>query len=155
MKNKNKTVLEFEQHNFRIDSTNWEKIRVGGEEYLESPEGDVWEFVSGECKGEQLFTWHAAMRETKKAGKRMPTDSEFSKLLKTKSDMQNLVLAGYRDTGGSFYDRTTYADFWSSSQYDASYSWRRELNSGYAAVYRYVNSKANGFSVRCLKDRPR
>jgi hypothetical protein len=27
--------------------------------------------------GEQLFTWNAAIRETQKVGKRMPTDEEF------------------------------------------------------------------------------
>ncbi len=62
------------------------------------------------------------------------------------------VLAGYRNTDGSFYNRFTNAYLWSSSQYDASVAWRRLLYSGYSTVYRYYYNKAHGFSVRCLKD---
>lgn len=42
-----------------------------------NPEGDVWEYVSGvpaEFIGQQFFTYHAALRETKKAGKSLPSD---------------------------------------------------------------------------------
>ncbi|MFH1759198.1 MAG: FISUMP domain-containing protein, partial [Patescibacteria group bacterium] len=100
---------------------------------------------------EQLFTWQAAMRETKKAGKRMPTDEEFTELLKTKSDMPNIVLAGYRDTDGSFSNQSSYAYFWSSAE-SSTYAWTRLLSSSYATVYRHALSPAVGFSVRCLKD---
>ena len=60
-------------------------------------------------------------------------------------------LAGIRGTGGTFANLGTYACFWSSSQSGAS-AWGRHLRSGFATVYRYLNSKANGCSVRCLKD---
>ncbi len=143
--------VQFEDHNFRVDSNGWKKITVDGEGYLENPEGDIWEIVHGECGGEQLFTWNSAMRETKKAGKRMPTDEEFTELLKTKEDMPNLILAGNRGTGGSFYGWLAHANLWSSSQYYASNAWTRHLQSGNSVVYRYDDDKANGFSVRCLK----
>ncbi len=61
------------------------------------------------------------------------------------------LLAGYRSTGGSFSYLTGSADLWSSLESGAS-AWKRNLYSGNATVYRSTSSKANGFSVRCLKD---
>ena len=141
----------FEPHNFRVNSNGWKKIIADNEEYLENPEGDIWEILEGEANGEQLFTWNAAMRETKKAGKRMPTDEEFSEILKSKADMPNLILAGNRTTAGSFYDRGARADFWSSTESGAN-AWYRCLYLSLATVYRATNDKADGFSVRCLKE---
>ncbi|MFZ2188831.1 MAG: FISUMP domain-containing protein, partial [Candidatus Moraniibacteriota bacterium] len=64
----------------------------------------------------------------------------------------NFPLAGNRDFGNSlFYNRTTDAYVWSSSQIDTS-AWARYLNSAYAAVRRGTDYKSYGFSVRCLKD---
>ncbi len=145
-----KKALKFEPRNFRVSSAGWKKITVAGKKYLVNPEGDIWEITDGEAKGEQLFTLDAAMRETAKAGKRMPTDKEFSRLLKTKADMPNLVLAGYRYSTGSFGYRGAVAYLWSSTEY-GSYAWYRYLSSGYATVYRSYINKACGFSVRCLK----
>ncbi len=64
-------VRQFEDHNFKVNSKGWKKIKVDGESYLENPEGDIWEILEGKAKGEQLFTYDATMRETKKAGKRI------------------------------------------------------------------------------------
>jgi uncharacterized protein (TIGR02145 family) len=63
----------------------------------------------------------------------------------------NFPLAGYRVTDGSFLGRTTYATIWSSSQ-SGDTAWSRHLDSANATVNRNPNSKAYGFSVRCLKD---
>ncbi len=60
-------------------------------------------------------------------------------------------LAGYRGTDGPFRSRGSYAYLWSSSQSGGS-AWHRYLNSGSATVNRGADSKAYGFSVRCLKD---
>jgi hypothetical protein len=147
-----KKLLEqkFEDFNFRINSDGWKRITSNGFSYLENKEKDIWESIDGYRAGEQLFTWNAAMRETKKAGKRMPTDKEFSILLKTKEDMKNLVFTGFHNTDGNFYHRDTNAYFWSSSQRGAN-AWNRHLSSSYDTVYRITNSKAYGFSVRCIK----
>ena len=146
-----KSNLQFEPHNFKINSKSWKKITVNGEEYKVNSKKDVWEILEGYGKGEQLFTYIAAIRETQKAGKRMPTDEEFTELLKTKEDMPNLVFYGYRDTDGSFYGRTTYALLWSSTE-SGTGAWIRNLNSGYSTVYRHTDDKAYGFSVRCIKN---
>ncbi len=97
-------VVDLEPYNFRVDSTGWEKKQDDcfNIDYLENKEGDIFEIASGEFKGEQLFTWDAMMRETKKAGKRVPTDKEWKKLVKSKKDISNLVFAGDRGTDGTF-----------------------------------------------------
>jgi hypothetical protein len=148
-----KKLLEqqFEDFNFQVDSTGWKRIESNGLSYLENKEKDIWESIDSCYTGEQLFTWNAAMRETKKAGKRMPTDKEFSLLLRNKKDMKNIVFSGYRNTDGSFYYSTTAAYFWSSSRKGAD-AWYRNLSSSYATIYRYTHSKAYGFSVRCIKN---
>lgn len=91
------------------------------------------------------------MRETEKAGKRIPTNEEFSELLGTKRDMPNLILVGRHNISGSFEYPGSYASFWSSTENGAD-AWYRLLYLGYSSVYRGTNSKALGFSVRCLKD---
>ena len=148
-------VIKFKPHDFRINSDGWiKKTDPNGIAYLENPEGDVWELVDPkypELVGKQLFTWDAAMRETALAGEIMPTDEDFDLLFKTKADMPNLLLSGYRGTDGSFVYLSGYGYFWSSLESGSS-AWRRALRSSYATVHRDTNSKAFGFSVRCLKD---
>jgi uncharacterized protein (TIGR02145 family) len=61
------------------------------------------------------------------------------------------ILAGNRNTDGSFNNRGTNTNFWSSVESGGS-AWRRNLNSGNAAVNRNANNKANAWSVRCLKN---
>jgi len=61
------------------------------------------------------------------------------------------LLAGNRNTNGSFNNLSSNGNFWSSVQ-SGSNAWNRNLNSGNATVNRNANSKANGFSVRCLKN---
>ena len=148
----NSKQIEFEDHNFRVNSDGWKKIIVDGEEYLENPEKDIWEILNEEARGEQLFTFEAMQRETKKARKTVPTDEQFTELLKEKEDMPNLVLAGFRHSNGSFINLSSNAYLWSSSQYSSTYAWSRYLNSSSTTVYRYYINKENGFSVRCLKN---
>jgi hypothetical protein len=92
------------------------------------------------------------MRETQKAGKRVPTDEEFYELLKTKEDIKNLVLSGHRYTDGiTFSSLGNYAHLWSSSS-SGSAAYSRYLYWSTAGVLRYLNDKSYGFSVRCIKD---
>ena len=61
------------------------------------------------------------------------------------------MLAGYRNTNGSFNNRGTNAYIWSSLE-SGTNAWVRKLYSGFATVNRGYYDKADGFSVRCLKD---
>jgi uncharacterized protein (TIGR02145 family) len=58
---------------------------------------------------------------------------------------------GIRSTG-SFSGLTTYGYFWSSTAYDNLNAWRVMLRNDGAQTSRLNNLKANGYSVRCLKD---
>jgi len=143
--------LELEDYNFKINSDGWKKITVDGESYLVNEKEDVWEILDGECKGEQLFTWDAAMRETKKLGKTIPTDEQLEELLKNKGDLKNITYPGYRYTDGSFFNRGSALFLWSSTP-SGTNAWRRYLLTTYSTVARDARNKAYGFSVRCLED---
>jgi len=54
--------------------------------------------------------------------------------------------------GGSFDDYGVYAFFWSASEGGTDTAYRNRLGNGYDASALYAYSKANGYSVRCLKD---
>ncbi len=67
--------------------------------------------------------------------------------------MTTLSLAGNRNTDGStFNNRGNNANLWSSSAFDATTAYNRNLNYANATVNRNNNNKTNGFSVRCVKD---
>ena len=61
------------------------------------------------------------------------------------------LLAGHRNSGGSFNFRTSYGFWWSSSA-TGSDAISLVLDNGRRGVARYVYEKAYGLSVRCLKD---
>jgi len=63
----------------------------------------------------------------------------------------NVPLAGYRHPIGSFGYLSSYTYLWSSSESGAN-AWYRSLYSGNLTVGRYYNTKAYGFSVRCLEN---
>ena len=100
---------------------------------------------------EWLYNWEWAMKECEYLGKRMPTDAEFSKILKTKDDMLNIAYAGYCSSWSSCNYRGYSAYYWSSTKSSAS-AWRRYFYCSYDSVDRYTNAQSYAFSVRCLKD---
>ena len=61
------------------------------------------------------------------------------------------LMAGNRQTDGSFYNSGPSGYFWTSTDVDSN-AWYRTLNFGLATVSRFNNNKPFGFSVRCLKD---
>jgi DNA-directed RNA polymerase subunit H (RpoH/RPB5) len=145
--------LELEDHNFKVNSDGWVKKTSNDIEYLENKEGDIVEIINHpDLSGEQLFTWDAAMRETEKAGKRMPTDDEFDDLLKEKDDIKNIKYCGFRFTdGSSFGNLNVRTSWWSSSQSSSTHSWRRGLGRNFSDVYHLTANKLLGFPVRCIK----
>jgi uncharacterized protein (TIGR02145 family) len=62
------------------------------------------------------------------------------------------LLAGGRNTVGTFYNHSSNGVWWSSSATGATTAGVRGLFTGYRGVRRLSDSKAGGFSVRCLKD---
>ncbi len=62
-------------------------------------------------------------------------------------------MGGYRNySGGTFHFLGTGGSWWSSTPNVGSSAWRRNLYCTEARVYRNTLSKANGFSVRCVRE---
>ena len=59
---------------------------------------------------------------------------------------------GYRDGSGSFKSIGLYGNWWSYTEYNTFFAWLRYLSYSSGEVGRGYSSKANGFSVRCLRD---
>ena len=78
------SYLEIEGKNFRIDSTGWRatKSPKTGFMLLVNPTGDVWEARLGPDRFEQYFTHAAAVRETQKAGKSLPSKNQWMAIIR-------------------------------------------------------------------------
>ena len=116
-----------------------------------------------------LYNWAAAMNGQTGEGVQgicptgwhLPTDAEFTILTNTTGNTKGALIsagwfdslfAGSRYTDDSFNNIGSNADFWSSSASSSSIAWYRSLYTSYSTVYRHYYNKANGFSVRCLRD---
>jgi len=120
-----------------------------------------------------LYQWNEAMQYVTTngaqgicpAGLHIPTDAEWTTLenylgpatagtqLKPGgSSGLNIPIAGGRNAVGSFYYMLSNAYLWSSSEFEGASALYRNLNSGQALVWRNVNDKVFGHSVRCMKD---
>jgi hypothetical protein len=142
-----KPELELENTNFRIPSAGW---KIVSEDFLVNPKGDVWEIIEGKYKGEQLFTYDSAIRETRKIGKIIPNKDELKKLLENNNYFKTMPLIGTRNsTAGTLNSQGTYGYYWVST---ISGTHAYTLGFYSSAVFpAYTTNRANGFSVRCLK----
>ena len=60
---------------------------------------------------------------------------------------------GYRyDSNGAFNYVGSFSPLWSSSGFDATNAWRRNIRYDFGEVFRGSNNKRYGFSVRCVRD---
>jgi len=59
---------------------------------------------------------------------------------------------GFRYNNGDFYYIGANCYWWDSSESNNNYAWYRPLNGNNGNVYRMLEYKQNGFSVRCLRD---
>ncbi len=101
---------------------------------------------TGTCDPARVDLWDCAI-----AGDKLKTTANcFGGVSCGTSGFEGL-LAGYRDTDGSFGYRGRYTVFWSSLE-SGTDAWRRVLDSTRSTVHRSVYTKARGFSVRCLYD---
>jgi len=165
---------EIDPANYRIDSAGWKELALpDGTRVKTNPEGDVWEVPDGPFKGEQHFTLDAALRETAKAGKRMPTESEWQRVLYRVAveldgksgridgygiaENLGLPLTGYRCPFGSCcYGQAWCGYYWASptASENVAYGLFSDVS---ARIFSVKGEDADelrpfGFSVRCLKD---
>jgi hypothetical protein len=78
--------------------------------------------------------------------------NDFKCCSKELNDYLKTALPGGNSWSGSFNNVANNGNWWSATEYDATNAWNRNLNYSMASVNRNNNNKANGFSVRCLKD---
>lgn len=70
-----------EPENFRIDSEGWRESRTpNGVMVKVGLGGKAFEILEGDHAGEQLFTLDAALEETVKAGKLIPTRKQWNEI---------------------------------------------------------------------------
>ena len=166
-----------EPFNFMVDSSWWEKKYTKKEEenfllnlikydsfagyswllYKINSLQDIVEIIFENWEKEQLFTWDAMIRETKKAWKRVPTNEEFRYIfhtLKEKYEEIKIIDKLWINLVGSVkFNNFEHVDmnfnqyFWSYDNYGYFFS-RRLFFSENCSNYR----KDYGFSVRCFKN---
>lgn len=149
--------IYMDEENLRVDSRQWKEKEIGGVKVKINEEWDITEYLEWELAWEQLFTWDAAMRESKKRWKRLALDnSEFQAIIeKVWVKEFNKLFPGYRDTDWSdFWNRDIYLYLWSASSYDEDEYFAYLIYIGKDDSYATpdFNSKAFGLSVRCFKD---
>ena len=60
---------------------------------------------------------------------------------------------GHRNwESGDFIDIGLFGTWWSSTEDDSSYAWRRTLHYNDDKIRRFTSHKRDGFSIRCIKD---
>ena len=144
---------KLEEENFKIDSTDWEEIE-GWNWIKVNPEWDVREYLEWKQKWEQLFTKASALRETKKAGKTLPSSWKvLEDIIKKKYkwnyqdflEKENIKFSGWRT---KFPEIFKHID-------EVSHMWCEDGSSliGFRDRWHHNNHHDNyGLSVRCIQD---
>lgn len=122
--------------------------------------------LSNVTKYGYLYNWETA-KYVCPSGWRLPSKSDFETLLNNVggsggSAYQALIpsgrsgfsapFGGWRGSNGyvGYIGRSAF--FWSSSTFDATYSWHLFIDSSSSNAYIYYYDKSSGLSVRCLQD---
>ena len=127
----------------------------------------------------KLYNWHAVTdpRGLAPSGWHIPSDAEWTTLtdnlggedvaghkMKSRAGMDyegngsnasgfSGLPGGNRYNDGAFYDVRSFGYWWSSTEGNTNNAWYRYLSGNNGNVYRSSSSsKADGFSVRCLRD---
>jgi uncharacterized protein (TIGR02145 family) len=88
------------------------------------------------------------------AGGKMKTPSNWQapNAGATNSSGFTAIPGGYRDFNGTYSSNGALANWWSSSEFDATSAWSRNVYYLGPNASRVSDKKARGFSIRCIKD---
>lgn len=145
-----------ESNNFRVDSSKWEMWLdlLSEVEFLINPEGDIIE-LKVNWKKEQLFTQEAAIRETQKYGKKLPTKLDWQKISASYwQDWERLSkelwlkAVGYWDWPKKKFYLDNMAHFWALDSNDKlGYSIHFDRSN---ILINQINNTKNFLPVRCI-----
>ena len=110
-----------------------------------------------------LAYWRKLKERLKKEGNETVTNSHGLKMKaadgwnksgngSNKSQFSALPGGGHYGDG-NFGNAGNNGFWWSSTEYEPAFSWGRGLTYDSSEIYKGVNYKENGFSVRCVKDK--
>lgn len=129
---------------------------------------DSWFYDDNALYGEKygrLYSWDAAM-EACPEGWRLPGDKDWDELVMFLGDDPsafhrlipegdsgfNALLAGYRTLNGDYLSVDRAADFWTSTEAGNLNAWLRYMIYKKDKIFKIIDDKRCGFSVRYVKD---
>ena len=143
--------IYMDELNLKVDSDKWEEKEIDWKRVKINPERDIIEYLDWKLTWEQLFTWRAVMRESKKKWKRLPDDKEFQAIIdEVWVEEFNKLSPGYH-AGGRFYNYDTVLNFWTASKSGSTHN-IVYLMEGYADFVDQEVQKDSMFSVCCIND---
>lgn len=112
----NKKIL-LETDNFKVNSKDWEVTKIGGIRVKVNKEWDITEFLDWELKGEQLFTWQSANRESLKKWRKLPASAKELQAIIKKIWITEFIKkpVGYRYEDNSGFCNDNDSLFWTYS----------------------------------------
>ncbi len=129
---------------------------------------DSWFYEDNAIHGARhgrLYTWQAAM-ETCPEGWRLPSVNDWEQLIEIAGGENNAftgllpggttgfnaLYSGYRSLKGDFLSLDRAADFWSSTEAGESNAWLFYIIFKKDRIFRIIDDKRCGFSVRYVRD---
>jgi uncharacterized protein (TIGR02145 family) len=127
-----------------------------------------WFYEDNALYGEKfgrLYSWDAAMKACPE-GWQLPSDKHWDELIDFLGGEQqafkeliqegesgfNALYAGYRNLQGTFLSIERAADFWTSTEAGSANAWLRYMIYKKDKVFRIIDDKRCGYSVRYIKD---
>jgi uncharacterized protein (TIGR02145 family) len=86
------------------------------------------------------------------AGKKMKSTEFWADNKGTDESGFSGLPGGDRNSNGKFFRVGKYGYWWSSTESSPNTAWNHYLSCDYGSVFRIYYNKADGFSVRCLRD---
>lgn len=121
------------------------------------PKDEEWKFLEGYVDTQYGIgdpVWDKSGGRGNDAGKRLKTNSGWSSDGNGKDDFGFSALpGGERCSNGRFFISGRSGFWWTSTEYDESGAWYRNMIYSLEDMFRNTHPKWMGFSVRCLRDK--
>ena len=119
------------------------------------PTDDEWKILEGNTDTQYGVgdpEWDVTYNRGFDAGKRLKTTTGWNQNTGTNAVSFSALPGGFFATNVNFYTLGLDGNWWSTTEISSTNAWGRQLNHTFDGVVRFPNDKADGFSVRCIKD---